>query len=1023
MEPFLKQVADHYFGLGEIGRRCFIFPNRRSMVFFRKYLSEALCRKANAAGDGSVTPIIAPECYTINDFFYTASGFAVTDRVTLLLELYRVYSGLYKKAESLDDFIFWGDIILGDFNDIDKYLVDPGQLFRNVSDFKEIQDTYSYLTDLQREAIEAFVSNFRDKAGRLTVDIGSDNPNVKERFLQIWNLLHPIYKEFNRVLEEKGMAYEGMVYRRFAELVSGKAALEGEDGNAFEEGLKARFRAEDGFVFVGLNALNECEKTVLRRMRDAGLAEFCWDYCGDLISDPANKSSFFMSENIREFPSAFQVEAPCRAKFHVLAVPSSVGQVKQVPGILREIADGQVGGDLSLVGRLGGTALEAPTPGSLFAAIDAPVTGVDCAVVLPDEQLLVPLLNSIPPEIREVNVTMGYPMSGSELFSFMSMVAMIQLHTVQRDGKWYFYHKQVWDLFSTGIFRKSRDKQAEDIVRKIKKEAKYYIPIEEFKGSPLLETVFRPVLTDAKAADPQQIRAFAAYLVQVIRTVAPHMADNPDLALELEFAKEYFRSVNMLAPMELAVQPLTFVHLLNQLLSAVSVPFKGEPLKGLQVMGPLETRALDFTNLVILSSNEGMFPRKSISSSFIPPELRKGFGLPTYEFQDAVWAYYFYRMITRAKEVWMVYDSRTEGMNSGEESRYIKQLRYHFNIELDMRTVKTGAMEATELPDIRKTEGDVELIRKKPLSASALQHYLDCPAKFYYADVRRLKPDEEVKEVVDNGIFGTVFHDTMASLYLGEAAMDPAFDMEDKEQMRTIQPMKRVSRAYLRKWIGQKDALRAKVRALIMQMLHVIELSGRNLVVVDVVVEYVVQTLKRDLEQLETRGEDSFELLGIEKHETMVFHGQPFHGFIDRMDRFGDGILRIVDYKTGHVSDDDEFIDDKKAAKIVEKIFKEDVADRPKIALQFFIYDKLMERQAGKQGISNSVYCVSRLFKGAPETFAQNQVFKGLMENKLAALVDELHDLAVPFRRAKVKETQAQRSPCDYCDFKIICGR
>ena len=989
MLPFLKQVADYYFQKGNISAKCFIFPNRRSMVFFNKYLSESMI--------GRDTPIIAPEMYTINDFFYKVAACSVTDRVTLLLELYKIYSDLYKNPESLDDFIFWGDIILGDFNDIDKYLADPKQLFRNVTDFKEIQDTYSYLTDTQRAAIESFIRNFKDSEGRLTVNIGSDNPDVKERFLQIWNILYPMYVKFNQALSSRGMAYEGMVYRRFAEMVSGKLTDSHQEVNllSLDSVLKEKFRSRDGFVFVGLNALNECEKTVLRKMRDLDLAEFCWDYCGDMISDKANKSSFFMSSNVKEFPSSFQVQAPCKAKFHVLAVPSSVGQVKQVPQILNNIEN----------------------------------PGMDCALVLPDENLLVPLLNSIPPQIQEINVTMGYPMSGSEMFSFMSVVASLQLHSIKRGEQWYFYHKQVWDFFSSAIFRKCKDNKAEEIVTKIKKEARYYIPVTDFKGSILLETIFRPVLQRPNDADVEQIQIFSEYLVNVIKMIGPKLTDDQDLALELEFAKEYYRSINMLRVMDLSVKPMTFVHLVNQLLSSVSVPFKGEPLKGLQIMGPLETRALDFSNVVIFSANEGIFPRKSVSSSFIPPELRKGFGLPTYEFQDAVWAYYFYRLITRAENVWMIYDSRTEGMNSGEESRYIKQLRYHFGVDLDLSTVKPAIMEAGAIRDIPKTQKDVDFIKERPLSASSIQHYLDCPAMFYYADIKKLKQNDQVKEVVDNGILGIIFHNTMASLYLGEAAMALDFDIDNSDMIRSIKPRKTIDRNYIESWLSRKDIIRQKIRNLVMKELSAIDLSGRNLVVVDVVLEYVLQTLRRDLEQLKLQNLQSFEILGVERYMTMDFHGQKFHGFIDRLDSFEDGKIRIVDYKTGHVYEDDEYINDRNAEKIVDKIFKQNVSERPKIALQFFIYDKLMETYLGdsyKSGeivLQNSVYSMSKLFRQVPETIGQNMIFKAKMEEKLVAMIDEMYDLEQPFRRVEMKESQSQHSPCDYCDFKVICGR
>ena len=288
MTPFLQQVVRHYFSAGDISRRKFIFPNRRSQVFFTKYLGE----EVKASG----TPVVAPGMMTINDFFYTLSGFRATDRVTLLLELYDCYKELFPKAEPLDEFVFWGDVLLGDFDDVDKYLVDPGQLYTNVADLRAIQDSYSYLTETQRKAIESFVQHFRD-SGRLTVDPDSDNPNVKERFFQIWQILLPLYRNFRKSLMDKGMSYEGMAYRSLAERIRTEAAA---------DLLQAAFGDVEEYVFVGLNALNECEKAVMRRMRDARLAGFCWDFSSDMVRDPLNNSSFFMSANVSEFPQSFR---------------------------------------------------------------------------------------------------------------------------------------------------------------------------------------------------------------------------------------------------------------------------------------------------------------------------------------------------------------------------------------------------------------------------------------------------------------------------------------------------------------------------------------------------------------------------------------------------------------------------------------------------------------------------------------------------------------------------------------------
>ena len=970
MTPFLKQVADHYYNAGKIEEKCFVFPNRRSMVWFRKHLCSAV----------KDVPLLAPQMLTINDFFSRVSGVPASDRVRLLLELYDSYKALNPKAESLDEFIFWGDVILADFNDVDKYLVDPRQLFANVADFKALQDTFEYLTDTQREAIKGFLSHFNDQSGKLTVDLGTDDPDVKGRFLQIWNILYPLYVSYNKSLADKGMAYEGMVYRSLAERLK-NMSVEDVFQDIFHEGTT--------FVFVGLNALNECEKTLLRKLRDAGRAEFCWDWSGDMIKDPQNRSSFFMADNVLEFPQAARwdpegVECP---EINVISVASSAGQAKRLPDILCQ--------------RTG-----APE---------------ECAVVLPDEGLLKSVLNSIPEEIHDINVTMGLPMNVSLFYTMMADISAIQMHAVKRKDTWLFYHKQVWDLFSSEIFRKAADEKTMEIVAKVKENARYYIPKEELAGTLLMDVIFRPVIMDPKMASTAQIASFAQYQKDVIEVIAPAIADDASLALELEYAKEYYKCINVLFEIRPEVLPMTYLRLLGQLLSSVSVPFRGEPLKGLQIMGPLETRALDFKDLVIMSANEGVFPRRSVSSSFIPPELRKGFGMPTYEYQDAVWAYYFYRMISRAEKVWMLVDSRTEGLKSGEESRYIKQLEYHFGVPLKRSVVKFGSMKTASLPDIVKTEEDVARIKDTVLSATTLQNYLACPAKFYYGTVKGLEAEEEVAESLDYGMFGTVYHDTMRALYTSEEAMNPEFVFNDREPRGGLsgEAQKTVSQSYIEGWLSRKEDIKAKVKALIMMQLNTIEVSGRNLVVADVIVRYIIKTLQRDLELLKKEGRDSFEILGREIRVAGEFCGQRFKGFIDRLDSFKDGQARVVDYKTGKVLEDDENIHDGNAEEIAEKIFNPDMKNWPKIALQFYIYDMLVQSRPEVRGreICNCVYSTAHLFKEPPVTVPMNRKFYEAVSAKLEAMLAQMYDTSVPFRRTDDEKT------CSYCDFRMICGR
>ena len=954
MMPFLKQVAAHYLAT-DIEGTCFVFPNRRSAVFFRKYLGDLLRE------GGAVRPMLAPQSLTINDFFYKVQGGEVTDRIRLLLELYESYKAVYPKAEPLDEFVFWGEVILADFGDVDKFLVDAEDLFTDVADFKDIQDDYSHLSEVQREAILHFVDHFRDRNGRLTVRLDTDDATVKARFLQVWNILFPLYKDFRGRLRAKGMAYEGMVYRDLAERLKG--------GEAVADVLSAVFPNAQRFVFVGLNALNECEKTVLRRLRDAGLAEFCWDFVSDAVRDPRNKSSVFMRENVRDFPNAFAVDPEGLGKpsFHVVNVPSSVGQAKLAPEILARCDTGDP---------------------------------VETAFILPDENLLMPLLNSIPPEHAHINVTMGCPLTGGAVYSLVSAVALMQQRLREKAGSWHFYHREVRSIFSNSLFRAVLTPEEESVVQAVKRNAKYYIPQADLQGGPLLDLVFRPVITRPKEASADQNRELVRYLSELVSYVGWKLRGVEEMLLELDFAKRCMQSLNLLGDIGLDVLPATWLRLLDELLSGEAVPFRGEPLKGLQVMGPLETRALDFRNVILFSANEGTFPRRSASASFVPPELRKGFGLPTFEYQDSVWAYYFYRMIQRAEHVWLVSASRTEGLKTGEESRYIKQLEYHYRVPLE-RFVATSRMElAPEADIIPKTQEDIDRIRNGEHSASSLQSYLSCPAKFYYSFIKRLTTEEEVLEAMDAGALGTVYHGTMQALY--QPYVHRCLTVADIDGM-----------------LKDRKAIKALVRETIIDKMRTVDVTGRDLVVEEVIVEYVLRTLRHDRDLLVQSGSKGFDILCLEGRMTGTFEGYRIKGFADRIDSYLGGEARIVDYKTGKVEQEDIDITDDNAADVVEKLFGPTNNGRPKIALQLFLYGLLAQEQANLRGrpVVNSIYSVSRLFTEPLEDRPASAEFARLTRERLKDLLAEMTDPAVPFRRTEERKT------CEYCDFKMICGR
>ena len=958
MKPFLQQVAAHYLAAQNIEDRCFIFPNRRSLVFFKKYLGDLL--RASGAG-----PMLVPPLYTINDFFYKVADARVSDRLRLLLELYSCYIALNPQAEPLDEFLFWGEVLLADFDDVDKYLVDAEKLMQNVEDFKAIQDQFEYLSESQKEAIGHFLAHFRDASGQWRLNPGADD--VKARFLRLWNLLFPLYKGFNEALEAKGMAYEGKVYRALAGRLKA--------GESVADILQAAFPEVTGYVFVGLNALNECERTVLARMRDARLAEFVWDYVSPEIQDKANKSSFFMKRNVLDFPQAFPVSGGGRPEVTVISVPSSVGQTKLAAAILKEI------------------------PGQARDEDGRPRNDIETAFVLPDESLLLPLLNSLPEECDNVNVTMGYPMTGSAVYALLSSLGPMQLKLRNTGGKWYFYHRELREVLSSGLLKPLFTAEEQEVIRQVKAAAKYYVPVEDLQGGPLLERLFQPVVTQTTAPDPAQNHRVEAYLSEMLFFIGLQLTKTGDL-LELDFVARCHKQLNILQEMDLEVLPATHLRLMDRMLQGISVPFRGEPLQGLQVMGPLETRALDFRNLVILSANEGMFPRRSVSASFIPPELRKGFGLPTYEYQDAVWAYYFYRMIQRPERVWLVYDNRTEGLRNGEESRYIKQLEYHFQWPLHRMAATAAISTVEEEGVIGKTQEHVDMVRAGLLSASTLQSYLACPAKFYYQVVEGLKPADEVSESLDASMLGNVFHHVMQKLYepfVGESLL---------------------TRAHLEALKKDTVRIRQLIRAEVLDQMHSIEVTGRNLVLENILQGYVEETLAHDLQLLQGAGSEGFSIIGLEQKVFCEMGGFKFIGFIDRVDSYKPGEVRIVDYKTGKVEDNDIFIDDANAAQVVDQLFAPDSKSRPKIALQLFLYDHMAPTVAPSGSrLVNSIYSTARLYSQPLPDVPVCAEFSRLAMEGVMGLLKEIEDLNVPFRRTEDTKT------CDYCDFKAICGR
>jgi len=961
MNGFLKQIARHYCtGKSDYSQILFVFPSRRAMAFFVKALREI------AAAEGG-KPFIAPASVSIDDFFWSLSPYDKADRISLIVSLYKSYVSLHKntsECEGLDDFLFWGDVILNDFSDVDKYCVDAHDLFRNVSELKDMQDDYSDLDPIQVNAIRKFLAHFRSDG---------ENGVVKENFARIWNLLGPLYEQFTSSLKNAGKAYDGMMLRELAESVRKVTSA---------DILHTVYPDCDKVVFCGLNVLSTAEKKILSSLKDARLADFCWDYSSDWIKNSENRSSYFMEDNLRQFGQAFSLESCDRIpRIEVISVPSATGQTKMVSSMLE---NGYADGD------------------------------VNTAVILPDEALLLPLLNSLPENVQKVNVTMGCPMSSSTFFCLVRDLLRLQQNIRMKDGRPNFYHKYVRNVMDSNIIAAVADEATRSVFARVRNEGRYYVPSESLAGSQLCELIFRKVVpvADEDVADRKAVMAdIRNYLLDILYYIGNAIVSDDGLTKnctrELDFAMECIKQINLLANGELELMPKTYMRLIERTLSSISVPFKGEPLEGLQIMGPLETRALDFETVFILSSNEGVFPRGSLSPSFVTHSLRQAFGMPTYVFQDAVWAYYFYRLIQRANKLVMIYDSRTEGLKSGEESRYIKQLQYAFGeVDIVKKTAVSSPASVKEPEEIEKTAEDIESIRTMELSASALKSFINCPAQFYYSCVKKLAPEDEVSESMDSGMVGNAFHKSMQKLY---------FPCLEKKVL---------SKAFLDKLLADREGIRKVVEDAVRKELNGADIAGRDIITTRMITDYVLNTIGRDKEIM---GERAYlELFGLEKKLTCKFHNFNFKGYIDRLDSLKTGTVRVVDYKTGWVMESDHGIDDMKAEQVAEAIFGDGPSKgRPLVAFQFFIYDLLLELSGDRdiqdivrgKNIANSVYSIREMFSNTPYTDEKNIVFYTLMKERLCTLLDDMTDPSIKFERTQDREY------CSLCDFKTICAR
>lgn len=964
MKPFLYQVATLFYQQygAEIHRLAFVFPNRRAGLFFQKYLSEI-----------SERPLFSPSILTINDLFMQLSGKHPADKIQMLFRLYELYKQRSGSSESFDEFIYWGEMLLNDFDDIDKYMVDARMLFRNVSDLKSLDDDFNYLSPEQVQAIRSFWSSFYPKG---------DSPN-QQHFLELWEILYDLYAGLRTSLAKDGCGYDGMIFREVVE------QLEKEPMSDFPF---------DQVVFVGLNALSVSEERLLLALQKKGVADFYWDYVGPWVTDPDNKASFFLERNLRLFPSRMQLPTtePVQAEIRVMGVPSAIGQAKQVYPILQALADEQQLTDES---------------------------ALRTAIVLPDEHLLVPVLNAIPEAIQHINVTMGYPLAGTPVAALMEYILTLQKNIRYIDRVPVFYFRDVLPILNHQYVMAAAPEEVSQLVKDMTTGNRIYVHAADLNRHELLSILFTPVQNTEELSD------YLIHVLEALNACLRNNRPNPDdeemisnstqttADIEQEFIFHYFATVNRMkevmreAKIEMRLD--TYFRLLKRMTDLITIPFEGEPLSGLQVMGVLETRALDFDRLIILSMNEGIFPLKKAANSFIPYNLRRGFGLPTYEHQDSVWAYHFYRLIRRAKQVTLLYDTRTTGLQTGEVSRFVHQLRYHYQYPLiDELVVYDVASSAVPPISVQKTAEVEKLLSDflsggpRALSASAINTYLDCPLKFYFSVLEQIQEEDEITETVERDVFGSILHKVMEDLYAPFKGKLVTADL--LKLLRKDQPLLTgtIARAFAE---------------LFFKSPVVRPLEGENFLTGEMIRKYAEKILEQDarftpFHYIESEKKVRATITLSDKRVVQL------KGFIDRVDSL-DRVLRIVDYKTG--SGKLEF-------ESVEGLFDKEAKDRPKAVMQVFLYAWMYQQLPEYTGmpIQPAIYYLRTLFqrsfdpvveqkkgRGKADKVNSFQDFAADFEDKLRQCLDEIFNLDIPFTQTETGKA------CAYCSFRGLCGK
>ena len=959
MESFLKLVAADLYKHteGNLAHTAVVFPNKRAGLFFNEYLAQE-----------SDSPIWSPAYVSISELFRSLSPWEVGDPVKLVCELYKIFRRETQSTETLDDFYFWGEMLISDFDDADKNKVDTDELFSNLQDLRNIMDDYTFIDDEQEEAIRQFFQNFSIE--RRTA--------LKERFISLWDVLGNIYKGFRESLASQNIAYEGMMYRHVIEHLD-------VDKLPYEK-----------YIFVGFNVLNKVEHTLFTQLKDAGKAVFYWDYDEFYMKENrqavTHEAGEFIRRNLRDFPSPLSGELfknlSKPKEVHYIASSTENAQARYLPQWIRN---------------------NLTTPEK------------ETAVVLCNEALLQPVLHSLPAEVKHVNITMGFPLSQTPVYSFL--IALLELHTHGFNFKSGRYTFQSVVTLLKHPYTRQLTGQAELLEKELTRNNRFYPLPGELGKDEFLTRLFTPLSGNLNLC----IR-LSETLQQVAGIYQANTSGTEDTdafnQLYRESLFKAYTTINRFRTLieedELTVQSETFRRLLVKVLSATNIPFHGEPAIGMQVMGVLETRNLDFRHLVLLSVNEGQLPKSGGDSSFIPYNLRKAFGMTTIEHKIAVYAYYFYRLLQRAERITLMYNTSSDGLNRGEWSRFMLQFLIEWPhpitrqfLEAGQSPQGTSPITVEKTPDVMRRMQSLFDVRANPkakFSPSALNYYLDCPLKFYYRYVAGLSAPDEVSAEIDSATFGSIFHYAAEHIYKDLTTHGKVIN---KEALETL----------LRNEVKLQDYVDTAFKKLFFNVPQneKPEYNGVQLINSAVIARYLKQLLQNDLRYAPftfiASEMEVDEPIDIQTPKGVI--KSRIGGIIDRMDS-KDGTLRIVDYKTGGDADTPPH---------VESLFIPD-KKRSNYVFQTFLYAAIMCRKQPTMKIAPALLYIHRAAtetyspviqmgeprkpKEAVEDFSK---YEKEYRERLQGLLEEIFNPEKSFTQTEIIEK------CTYCDFKALCKR